>query len=240
MRRTLLTALLVLLAAPAARADDAATAKARLLGCDSAIDLEERTAAFSGDMKAVPGASRLQMKFVLQARTEADEPEWVSVAAPGFGTWYSSAPGIGRYVYTKTVENLVAPASYRTQVHFRWLSATGRTLLRARRTSRVCRQPDLRPDIVPLRLTGAGDGWEVSVQNVGRTTAYSFIVNVEADGQVYDFGHVEELAPKQTIHLQRPAPPCRPGTDLIVRVDADGAVDEADEDANVLSQACPG
>jgi hypothetical protein len=239
MRRTLLIAMLLLVVAPAAHADDALSAKVRLTECESALDREERTASFTGDMKSVPGAARLQVKFVLQARTE-DEPEWTAVTAPGFGTWNSSAPGIGRYVYTKTVENLIAPASYRAQVHFRWLSATGRTLLRARRTSRTCRQPDLRPDLVPLGLTGAGDGWDVAVQNTGRTTAYSFIVTVESAGQVYEFGHVEELAPKQTIHLQRPVPACWPGTYLTVRVDADGAVDEANEEANVLSQPCPG
>ena len=238
MRRILLIATLCLLAAPAARADDAAISKARLTTCVPALDREERSASFTGDMRAIPGASRLQVRFVLQARTE-DEPGWTAVTAPGFGTWNSSAPGIGRYVYTKTVESLLAPASYRAQMHFRWLSSTGRTLLRARRTSRTCRQPDMRPDLVVDRLTGAGDGWHVTIRNSGRTAAHSFTVEVEVDGQLHEFGYVEELAPRETVSLQRPAPPCRPGTNLVVRVDADGAVDEADEQANALSQACP-
>ena len=239
MRPALLIAtLLLLLAAPAARADGVGAAKVRLAACHPALDREERTAGFTADVRAVPGASRLQVRFVLQARTE-DEPGWTAVAAPGFGTWNSSAPGVGRYVYTKTVENLLAPAVYRAQVRFRWLDQAGNVLLRARRTSRVCRQPDLRPDLVPDRLLGGAEDWQVAVRNAGRTTAYSFVVTVEADGEVYEVGHVEELGPGQTIHLQRPAPPCRPGSKLIVRVDADGAVDEADETGNVVSQPCP-
>ena len=236
MGRTLIIATLaVLAAAPAAHAADA---RARLTTCEPALDREERSASFTGDMRAIPGAERLQVRFVLQARTE-DEPDWTTVTAPGFGGWNSSAPGIGRYVYTKTVEDLLAPASYRAQMHFRWQSATGRTLLRARRTSKTCRQPDLRPDLVVERLVGAGDGWHVTIRNSGRTAAYSFTVEVEADGAVHEFGYVEELGPRQSLSLQRPAPPCRPGTNLVVRVDADGAVDEADEQANALSQACP-
>jgi hypothetical protein len=236
MGRTFLIAALALLAAaPAAHAADA---RARLTTCEPALERQERSASFTGDMRAIPGASRLQVKFILQARTE-DERGWTAVAAPGFGGWNSSAPGIGRYVYTKTVEELLAPASYRAQMHFRWLSATGRTLARVRRTSRTCRQPDLRPDLVAERLVGAGDGWHVTIRNNGRTPAYSFTVEVEADGQVYEFGYVEELGPRGTVNLQRPAPPCRPGTNLVIRVDADGVVDEADEQANELSQACP-
>ena len=239
MRRALLTVLLVLVVAPpAARADDGGTAKARLTQCRPALDRLERAADFTADMRAIPGAAKLQVKFVLQARTE-DEPGWAAVAAPGFGTWNSSATGIGRYVYTKKVENLLAPATYRSQVHFRWLSATGRTLLRVKRTTKVCRQPDLRPDLLPDWLERAGEAWEILVENAGRTAAYSFTVTVESGGQVYPFGYVEELGPRSEVRLQGQAPPCEPGTSVIVRVDADNAVDELDEESNALPQACP-
>ena len=45
------------------------------------------------------------------------------------------------------MQNLSAPAAYRTVVRFRWLDADGAVLARSRATSRVCRQPDLRPDL---------------------------------------------------------------------------------------------
>lgn len=237
MRRALLAATLaVLAAAPDALAATPATA--RLTACTRALDQEERMASFAGDMRSVPGASRLQVKFVLHART-AEERRWVKVVAPGFGTWNSSAPGVGRYVYTKTVESLLAPAAYRTVVRFRWVTAGGRTLLRARRRSRVCRQPDLRPDLVAQRVTRAGDGYEVTLANAGRSAAHSFTVTIEIDGHVHHLAHVDRLGPRETVRLRGVGPACRAGTNLVVRVDAAQAVDEADEGANSLSQACP-
>ena len=239
MRRALLIATLALFAVPpAAGADVGATAKARVTECRQSLDRLERSAAFTADMRAIPGAAKLQVKFVLQARTE-EEPEWAAVAAPGFGTWNSSALGIGRYVYAKRVENLLAPATYRAKVHFRWLSATGSRLLRTRRTTRVCRQPDLRSDLLPVRLERAGDGWAILIENAGRTGANSFTVTVEAGGQIHPFGYVEALGPRGELRLQGPALPCLSGSNVVIRVDADNAVDELDEDANALSQACP-
>ena len=238
MRRALLIVMFAIVAAPPARADDGGNAKVRVAECRPALDRLERAAEFTGDMRAIPGAAKLQMKFVLQARTQG-EKEWAAVTAPGFGTWISSAPGIGRYVYTKTVENLLAPATYRARVYFRWLSATGHTLLRVRRTSKVCRQPDLRPDLLPMSLSRAGAWWEVEIENAGRTAAYSFTVTVETGGEVYPFGYVEELGPRSRVRLQGEAPPCPPGSNVVVRIDADNAVDELDEAANALSQACP-
>ena len=239
MRRALLTVMLALVAAPpAALAGDGGTAKARLTECRPALDRLERAAEFTADMRAIPGAAKLQVKFVLLARTE-DEPGWAAVAAPGFGTWNSSATGIGRYVYTKKVENLLAPATYRVQMHFRWLSAGGRTLLRAKRTTRVCRQPDLRPDLLPGWLEPVAQGWEVLIENEGRAAAYSFTVTVESGGRIFPFGYVEELGPREEVRLQGEVPPCEPGSSLIVRVDADNAVDELDEESNALSQPCP-
>ena len=236
MRNALLIATLALLtAAPAAIA---APAKARLTACEPALDQAQRTATFAGDVRTIPGASRLQVKFVLQARTE-DEPEWAPVAAPGFGTWNSSAPGIGRYVYTKTVENLLAPAAYRAVVRFRWLTATGRTLLRARRTSRVCRQPDLRPDLLVERIDRADGGYEVTIVNAGRSAAGAFAVTIEIAGQVHAFADVAGVGARERVHLRGQAPACQEGSDVIVRVDPGQVVDEADEDANALSRPCP-
>src|SRR5687768_8096884 len=124
-----------------------ATTKVRTTACQTSVDADERAARFEGDMRTVAGAVKLQMRFTLQTRS-AEEPAWTAVKTPGFGSWNSSAPGIGRFVYVKTVQNLLAPAKYRAVVHFRWLGPNGRPILRAKRFSRVCRQPDLRPDLV--------------------------------------------------------------------------------------------
>ena len=234
MHRALLIALLAL--AGAAPAAHAAAAKARLAGCVTSPDREHRAASFTGDVRSIPGASRLQVKFVLQARTD-DEP-WTTVAAPGFGTWNSSVAGVWRYVYTKTVENLLASAAYRAQVHFRWLSQAGRTLQRSRRRTKVCRQPDLRPDLLVGGVTRTPSGYDASISNAGRTAAERFAVTIEVDGQLHRLGHVERLGAEETTTLRGQAPGCRPGSDLVVRVDADRTVEEIHEQGNAFLAAC--
>ena len=101
---------------------------------------------------SLAGASRMQMRFTLQARTP-DTTRWSAVAAPGFGSWVSSASGTSRYVYTKRVEGLLAPAYYRVLLRFRWLDGAGRVIAsHPPRTRAACRQPDPRPNLVVSSL----------------------------------------------------------------------------------------
>jgi hypothetical protein len=236
MRFALCFALLTLLL-PASAHATGPQVKARLLACETSLEQEKRSATFAGDIKAVPGAQRLQVKFVLQSKQDGDG--WTPVEATGFGTWNTSAPGIGRYVYTKTVENLPAPGNYRTQVHFRWLSGAGKTILRARRVSRTCRQPDLRPDLSPEQLEPLGDSYVLTIANNGRTDAGPFVITIEAGGRVQEFGRLAKLAAGEETRLFGQAPACQAGETLTVRADAEGAVDEADEETNELLVACP-
>src|SRR4051794_9493584 len=112
-RLAVVSALLALLAIAApAQADPVALV--RTLSCVHDGDQAQRTATFEGDMRALPRARRLQMRFTLQARTPATQT-WSHVAAPNFDQWVSSAPGKARYVYDKTVENL-PPGDYRALV----------------------------------------------------------------------------------------------------------------------------
>ena len=106
-------------------------------------------------MRTVRGATRLQMRFTLQIRTQGPGRTGTRSRAPGFGRWLSSDPGVGRYVYTKRVVALLAPASYRTLVRFRWLGRDGRRIASDRSTSPICRQPDLRPNLRPLAIERA-------------------------------------------------------------------------------------
>jgi hypothetical protein len=230
---------LLLLLAAAAPAGASPAVKARTTACLTSLEQASRAARFEGDIRTIPGALKLQIRFTLQARTDED-PDWADVAAPGFGTWISSDPGIARFVYVKTVGNLLAPADYRTVVQFRWLGAAGRSLQRARRVSRVCHQPDLRPDLVPGRLAAEGDAYAFTVVNQGRSDAGAFRVTAEAGGRVYELGRVARLAAGARTVLRGPLPECRPGEVLTLRVDPEGDVDEADEGANVALESCPG
>ena len=147
MRRVLLISALLLLGSPAA----AAAESVKLLACDDALEPQQRAATFEARVRPAYGSERMQVRFSLQVR-EVEPPGWRRVVAEGFDQWLTSAPGVRRYSYAKTVQNLSAPAAYRTVVRFRWLDADGSVLARSRRTSRVCRQADLRPDLTPTLI----------------------------------------------------------------------------------------
>src|SRR3954471_10830531 len=119
-RRTLVIAAVVLATAPPAHA---AThmGQAVLLRCDSGV------ATFEGRVTALKRATKAQMRFTLQARTP-EEATWRAVSTPGFGALLTSPEGDGRYVYDKTVQELLAPAEYRALIRFRWRDAHGRVL----------------------------------------------------------------------------------------------------------------
>jgi hypothetical protein len=242
MRQLVLTILMLgVLAAPA----HAASSGVRVTGCQSALDPLERVASFEGRMKVRHHARRMQMRFTLQTRS-ADRPHWHRLSAAGFGKWLTSDPGIGRYVYTKRVIELEAPASYRTVVKFRWLGADGDRVASAKATSAVCRQRDYRPNLKPLGVEakpGADSSharYLVPVVNRGRSPAGAFDVVVSVDGTTLTPAQAPELEPGERALVEVPGPPCQTGQVLTVDVDPTGAVDERNEGDNQLSVPCPG
>ena len=249
MHRLAITAALLIsaLAAPAAAsaAPATATGAARLVSCDSALNPADRLATFEGRMRTRRGTARMQMRFSLQTRSK-DQVSWHALAAPGFGRWLSADPGVGRYVYTKRVVSLFAPASYRTVVRFRWLGPGGHRIASGRSTSPTCRQLDLRPNLRPLGIderAGADAGharYVVPVVNRGKSAAGPFDVVVTIDGATLTPAQTPDLAPGERAVVEVDGPPCTAGSMLTVDVDPTGAVDERDEADNRLSVPCPG
>src|SRR4051794_3689960 len=233
--------LFAVLAAPA----HAATSGVRVTGCQSALDATERVASFEGRMKVKHHARRMQMRFTLQTRS-SDTPRWHKLPAAGFGKWLTSNPGIGRYVYTKRVIELEAPASYRTIVRFRWLDADGDRVASSKAISATCHQSDYRPNLRPLGVQaepGADASharYLVPVVNRGRTAAGAFDVVVSADGTTPPRARAPELEPGERALVEVQGPPCQAGQMLTADVDPTGAVDERNEGDNQLSVACPG
>src|SRR4051812_2408619 len=229
------------LAAPAAARPPA---RAVLAGCEKSTAQAERAAVFEGRMRTIPGAARMQMRFTLQARTP--DRSWSAVAAPGFETWVTSAGGPARYVYTKRVESLVAPASYRVVVRFRWLTASGRVLAAARSRSGACRQPDPRADLAvrSIGLEFAGDParrrYVVLVRNRGRSAAKPSSLVLTVAGRPLPAAPVVALDPGEGTLVTVDGPACASGDLHEARADADEAVDESDEDDNRFSRLCPG
>jgi hypothetical protein len=242
MRQLALAILLLgVLAAPA----HAATSGVRVTGCQSALDPAERVASFEGRMRVKHGARRMQMRFTLQTRAPG-ETTWHKLPAAGFGKWLTSDPGIGRYVYTKRVIELEAPAAYRTIVKFRWLNALGNRVASARSTSAICHQSDFRPNLRPLGVQakpGADSSharYLVPVVNRGRSPAGAFDVVVSVDGTTLTPAQAPELEPGERALVEVQGPPCQDGQMLTVDVDPTGAVDERNEGDNQLSVPCPG
>lgn len=230
-----------LTAAPA----HAATSGVKVVGCTSALDPAGRAAVFEGRMKVRRSARKMQMRFTLQERTPGDA-SWHKLPAAGFGKWLTSDPGVGRYVYTKRVIELEAPASYRTIVKFRWLDAGGHRVAASKSTSALCHQADLRPNLRPLGVQAKPGAdadharYLVPVVNRGKSAAGAFDVVVSVDGTTLTPAQVPSLEPGERALVEVQGPPCQTGQILTVDVDPTGAVDERAEGDNQLSVPCPG
>jgi len=118
-----------------------ASATATLQQCATAtIPQTERSATFAGEMSAIAGTARMQIRIELEERA-LGETAYRTVTAPGLGVWHSSAVGVKIFAHIQQVTDLSAPAVYRGAVRFRWLNAKGRPIkIQELRTAR-CAQP---------------------------------------------------------------------------------------------------
>jgi len=228
---------LAVFAVVTARADAAVGyGKAVVVSCDTDV----REAVFEGQMRVYRKAPKMQMRFTLQASTP-EAPKWRKVEVPDFSEWITAPANLGKYTYDKTVQDLLAPASYRAVVDFRWRDRRGKTLRGERAISPVCKQADARPDLV-LRNVRVEDGSYVGVVfNRGREAAGPFAVEFLVDGTSLGTVEVTGLAPQTPITVMTPAPsrsPCAAGTLLEGVADTRAQVEEADEENNTFGGAC--
>jgi hypothetical protein len=166
------------------------------------------------------------------------------VPADGFGSWITAPHGLGLFLYDKTVDALLAPASYRAVVDFRWRNAAGHVIRRARVTSRSCRQPDPRPDLTAGTLVvqpAAEPGkrrYTATLVNAGRGPAGPFEVDFTREGALLGSRLISGLEAGGQRTVAVPGVACTPGEQIAVVVDATHEVDESDETDNVLSVVC--
>jgi CARDB len=233
MRRVPLIAALLLLAFPAA----ARAESVRLVECVPALAAADRSATFEARVHPVSGSDRMQVRLTLQSR-QGELPGWRRVATSE--EWHTSFPDVRRYTYSRTVRNLGAPASYRMLARFRWLDADGDVVKRSRATSRSCRQPDMRPDVVATAIAQVAGGYEVALGNRGRSDAGPFEVALAVGALELAPVALEGLAAGERRSVAISGPACAPGEQLTATVDGTGAVDERDEDGNVLVALCSG
>ncbi|HXC23551.1 MAG TPA: hypothetical protein VNU28_03105 [Solirubrobacteraceae bacterium] len=110
--------------------------------CVTSIVPTERSATFTAQMTATATTQKMAMRIELQERLRG-ESEFHTLAAPGFGLWRTSEPGVKLYKYVKQVTNLDAPAAYRVLVRFRWIGEAGHLLKRDELHTSRCIEPTL-------------------------------------------------------------------------------------------------
>jgi hypothetical protein len=219
-------------------ADAATYGAARLLSCD----MQAQQAVFEGQMRAYRRAPKMQLRFTLQAQTP-ESGRWRKVALDSFRTWITAPANLGKYTYDKTVQDLIAPASYRAVIDFRWRDRRGRTVRAERVTSPVCKQVDQRPDLVVRDVHRDGDQFVAEVFNRGRSAAGTFAVAFFADGAPVGTVDVAGLAPQTPVTVMTPATQgagCAAGAAVEALADSRAQVDEGDEENNGGRQPCAG
>jgi hypothetical protein len=116
-------------------------ASATLEQCATAtVPQTERSATFAGEMTAVAGTARMEIRIDLEERA-LGELAYRTVSAPGLGVWHSSAAGVKVFGHIQQVTDLSAPAFYRAAVRFRWLNAKGHLLKSEELRTARCEQP---------------------------------------------------------------------------------------------------
>jgi hypothetical protein len=232
-----------------ARAADATSPPRAALSdlvCHHALNPSNRSVSATAVMRPVPGTAKLAVKFRLVRRTAGSAPS--DVTGPGLGTWltkqFGKRPGdVWRVIHT--VSDLSAPAGYRFAVSFRWISSSGQILARATRFSRICHQPELRPDLEVLSITVAGDPanaqddyYRALIKDAGATGAGPFQVQLSDQGTVANH-RVAHIYPHQTLAVRLAGPVCSSSDPPTVTVDPAHRIDVYSRSQASLSANCP-
>jgi hypothetical protein len=217
--------------------------------CHRALLPAQRKIALTAVMRPLSGTMSMAMMFDLQ-RARRRGARFAAVHGHGLGQWiHPSDPTLGQrpgdiWKLDQKVENLPAPAYYRFRVRFRWTGANGRTLGTTALTGPICRQPELRPDLLARSLTvkpmpgqPSEDRYTVVIANRGVTLAGPFEVELVAPAK--QTATVSGVGPLSTTRQTFSAPACTPGSRVSVIVDPSAAVLDYDRANNTLTIQCP-
>ena len=209
---------------------------AKLVACD--VTSADRAATFYGRMQAIPGTSKMQVRFQLMERLGRDP--WSKLDVPALRQWHSSQAGVKRFGWKQTVDALRAGGAYKARVQYRWLAATGTVLDTAMHDTPVCRGPLPNLAVSDLTVkpgpTADTRNYRVTVQNTGKLDADQVDVSLSVDKAVLDTVTLAHLAAGETRALTFTGPVCRDA----VRVTADpsNSIGESVENDNSQLFSC--
>ena len=235
-----LAAVAVLLLVPAPAAQAAHSTLLRVRSCQVGDTSKERQATFYSRMHALPGSSRMMMRFTLFQRGNGSLTQ---VAAPQLSHWRRSRPGVRTFGYAQTVTGLNSGGAYVVTVQYRWVDSKGRKLKTVRRTSSECRQDGQLSNLAVTRIAARpGDApgtllYSVDVTNSGAAEASGVVVDLFVDDGAADGTQLDSVKPGETVTVRVSGPACV--LRLKAVVDRQDAIHETTEDDNVLRSRCP-
>ena len=215
-----------------------------MVACHTGLTPAERSLEVDAVMKPVSGTVRMGLRFDVSMRTPQNQT-FTPVPGPGLGVWKRSHSKVSQFEIDKGVDNLQAPAGYRLLVGFRWYGAHGKVLRTAHRTTRVCSEPDLRPNLVVKNIvveppTANGKPWHytVVVRNIGQTDAGPFNVGYSAPDAPAQTLPIAGLPPATQTRVTFTGTPCVSATPPTFTADVSNQVDESSETDNLGTATC--
>ena len=217
---------------------------APLVSCTTGLLPTQRSLEVDAAMRPIPGTVRMGLRFDLLQRTQQTS-SFAAIPVPGLGVWKRSHKSVPSYEVDKGVDNLAAPASYQLRVGFRWYGAGGRVLRTVHKLTKICHEPDLRPNlkvrnvIVEPPLT-AGGKWHytVVVRNAGGSAAGPFNVSYSPPGAPLQTLPIAGLAADAISRVTFAGPACDSTSPPTFTVDAANQVGESNEADNSAVATC--
>jgi hypothetical protein len=224
----------------------AAPLSATVSSCHADPLQANRFAIFAAQMTSLPGTRTMAVEFELQDR-DAGALEFMTVSAPGFGTWVTSQPGVGIFTYSHEVTSLPAPAAFRVLVRARWLDRHRVVIRREVLLSPLCAEPLETADLglgralARRHVPGTPAGtvvYGLEVLNSGSAAAGAFAVSLTVNGTALPDASVSGLAAGATALVQFSGPPCTAGSTLTAVADPAGAISEPANPARSRTFPC--
>lgn len=218
--------------------------------CQRALDPPTRAVSITAVMPTLSGTEKLALRFELLRRSGASS-SFAEVSGRDLRTWvHPDNPTLGQrpgdvWIVSHPVVNLLAPASYRYRVTFRWTGSHGRVLSEIVRQSPVCYEPELRPDLVvkaitvlPIAASPLKNAYTAEVVNNGATAAGPFEVQFSDAGAVQDHT-VSSLGAHSAVRERFVGALCTSSSSPTVTVDPGHQVDVYSRSKAALTATCP-